>query len=200
LIGNSALVPYDGLDALHLEEVNSTSLLVRTLLKDLCPELVGTAEANFKIVRYFPISALGGSPEAQGTLLKVQPEKIIPYRVTEPMLWLMQRWGLVFGLKTVKENPGGFPVAKIREASADQLLAIMPSGEHLSLDYEYAGSSILDPQLRRRVWIPNVAPPKARTPQPPPMKSPPNFGLTLDDPPPPDKPQKPHKKRWFGGE
>ncbi|MFD5563745.1 TRAFAC clade GTPase domain-containing protein [Kitasatospora griseola] len=49
-------------------------------------------DANYRHYRYFGISALGNSPTAES---QVAPTGIQPYRVTDPLLWLLSEFGSV---------------------------------------------------------------------------------------------------------
>lgn len=88
-----------GIAGLDVEELNLISLLLRGFLNELSPEFVAQAESNFEVVRYLAVSALGTSPEyADGNsstlspsdMLKVRPSDLRPFRVTDPVLWLLQ--------------------------------------------------------------------------------------------------------------
>jgi len=68
--------PARGIAGLDVEEINVISLLIRKFIRDqLGAEFVALAEANFKTVRYFPISALGCSPQLVGEHLMVWPRQ-----------------------------------------------------------------------------------------------------------------------------
>lgn len=147
-----------GVGGLDIQEMNAISLLVRELIHDCSVGFVTSAEAHFKRVRYFPVSALGCSPSSDGHLLTIQPSKIQPFRVTHPMLWILHEWGLIKRAVPAKENPRGFPVATIEKKSEDRVHVRSPSsGRLLKLDSEYAGSFIIDPQTGKPMWIPSTA-------------------------------------------
>ncbi len=52
-----------GSAGLDLTEINIVSGIVRSMLKDTSPQFVALAESHFRHVRYFPVSALGHSPQ-----------------------------------------------------------------------------------------------------------------------------------------
>ncbi len=82
---------------LDVDEVMSVSFSVRSLLDDICPELVSSAESFTGNVLFLPNSALGGSPvvdEASG-MLGIRPMDIEPFWITVPMLYLFYRHGMV---------------------------------------------------------------------------------------------------------
>ncbi|NLY02372.1 MAG: hypothetical protein GXY83_40320 [Rhodopirellula sp.] len=186
-----------GIAALDTEEINAISLLVRSLLQDICPEFVATAEANFATVRYFPVSAIGTSPQVDGDHLKVRPDDIKPYRVSHPVLWLLYRWGLIFRATRRSENPRSLPVVQIKEVTHDRIHVVLPAGLMVSLDREYAGSSVVDPYSGESLWIPKIESQAAinEPPAPSPIQPPEDLRLTLDDA---KAPISRRKRRWFG--
>ena len=100
-----------GIAGLDVEEINVISLLVRKFIQDqLGAELVALAEANFKTVRYFPVSALGCSPQLVGELFMVRPCSMRPFRVTHPMLWLFRRWELIYRTTSAPRRKGNIAV------------------------------------------------------------------------------------------
>jgi hypothetical protein len=207
-------IEYDqrrGIGGLDIEEINTISLLIRSFIQDLCPEFVALAEASFRTVRYFPVSALGTSPEledgqttvdAGANLLKVRPANLQPFRVTHPMLWLLHKWGLILRTTRSKDRASSLPQGEIQKATPYQLTVLSPvSRRVLILDFEYAESVIIDPYVGKPVWIPKAqgiacatgpneaqpAKPASPAPTPPARKA-----LSLDPPPPP-----PPRRGWF---
>jgi len=55
-------------------------------------EITTTAQREYSRFRYFAVSALGATPTAENP---IPPGGIRPYRVTEPLLWLLSQFGLV---------------------------------------------------------------------------------------------------------
>jgi len=192
-----------------VDEVNRISLLVRAFVEDISPSFVATAESNFRTVRYFPVSALGGSPEmdaaqtvnaevgSSGNPLKVRPSSVQPFRASHPMLWVLQRENLI---RKVHSNPSAItnlPKAELKHFSGDRIWVTTPHGNHtLVLDFEYAGRWIVDPFSGARIAIParpntpitSAAPPAAPA-QPVQKGAAAAHPLTL--------PEQPPKKGWF---
>lgn len=151
-----------GIAGLDIEEINRISLLVRSFINDINPQFVALAESNFKVVRYFPVSALGVSPEvdpvdAQSSLLKVRPINLQPFRVTHPMLWLLQRWKFIRTARKATDDSQKYPHMILREVVDGKMRLSSPSsGRVLNLDLEYAGSTIIDPSSGEIVWVPPI--------------------------------------------
>ena len=150
-------VKQHGIAGLDTQEINAISLLLRSLLHGFSANFVKSAEAHFERVRYFPVSALGCSPTEEGDYLMIRPSQIQPYRVTHPMLWMLHEWGLIRSVRPTNENPNSFPAGAIQRVSEGRINVKSPSsGRVLELDAEYAGSSIIDPETGRAMWIPPV--------------------------------------------
>ena len=200
--------PNHGIAALDVEEINNISLLVRSFLEDLNPELVALAEANFKTVRYFPVSALGRSPEPSGDYLMIRPIDVQPFRATHPMLWLFRQWSLIRRTKPRADGHARYPKAKIESRTDERIRVLSPiTGQPISLDRQYEGSSIIDPSSGEMIWIPRldgvVAPPSPLPPPKPP--TPPPVAKPASAPPPPPalklnlgETPIPPKRGWFG--
>ena len=190
-----------GVAALHLEEINHNSLIVRDQLEAIAPQFVKFAEQHFSIVRYFPVSALGVSPkvgkaEDGSEVLVVRRGDVNPVRVTDPLLWLLSRWKFVHTAVTKKRN--GPPLAVVGQ-TPDRVTLQFPSGRRLTLDWEYCGTNIVDPASGTPCHVPDLERPKpvaqasssssggARAPGGGPTGVPPlpqqrKPGLTLDNP------------------
>jgi hypothetical protein len=200
--------PNPGIAGLDVEEINNISLLVRGFVEDLNPDLVALAEANFKTVRYFPVSALGRSPEPSGDFLMIRPVDIQPFRVTHPMLWLFRQWGLIRRTKPRLDGPEKYPNAKVESRTDERIRILSPiTGEAITLDRQYEGSSIIDPSSGDMIWIPRlegVVPPPIPSHQPKPPTPPPAPKPAAALPPPPtlklnlSETPKPTKRGWFG--
>jgi len=156
-IDDSSVAMYEdaGTSGVDFAELNRISLHVREFLNGVSPTFIATAEAAFGTVRYFPVSASGCSPTLdESTAQQVfRAGEIKPWRVTDPMLWILQRFGLVRRArsKPVKTN------AEIRRSAEGRLLLKLPdSGKSIWLDAEYAGSVIEDPWTGDRVNVPAV--------------------------------------------
>lgn len=60
-------------------------------------ELDRLLQRHFKNYRYFGLSALGASPEPNGSL----PMGVAPFRVEDPFLWLLSQQGIISGERSV---------------------------------------------------------------------------------------------------
>jgi hypothetical protein len=201
-----------GVAAIHLEEINHNSLIVRDQLESIAPQFVQFAEQHFSIVRYFPVSALGVSPkvgkaEDGSEVLVVRRGDVNPIRVTDPLLWLLSRWKFVGTVGTKKRN--GPPLAVVAQ-TPDRVTLQFPSGRRLTLDWEYCGTNIVDPASGTPCHVPDLERPKPAAPANSSSGSPPRKpggptgvpplpqkrkpGLTLDNPEAPKK----RKGFWDG--
>ena len=187
-----------GIAGLDIEEINRISLLVRNFVNEINPQFVAAAEAEFKEVRYFPLSALGVSPEYNDASelkhqLMVRPSDMQPFRVTHPMLWLLKRWGLIRACRWTNNDSQKFPHLVLREIKDDKMRLAHPQTNRLiTLDLEYAGGTIIDPTSGEILWVPPLpdAGPVGKSQTTSPTKTDaPAYKL-------PAAPQKP-KKGWF---
>lgn len=149
-----------GTSALHLDEISRNSLFVRQLLEDIAPRFVSLVESSFSLVRYFPVSALGASPREQRVsgsdkpLLVIRRRDINPIRVTDPLLWFFSRWKLIRFVVSRKQVEAK---ASIVAANAERLTVLFPkSNKRMTLDWEYSGTTIIDPTSGEPVSIPVV--------------------------------------------
>ncbi len=146
-----------GVAGLDLTEINVISAIIRSMLKDTSPQFVAMAEAHFRHVRYFPVSALGHSPSEHDGFLKIRPIDIQPFRADHPFLWLMRRWDMIAWLKNKQENPRDLPVASVRNLRPGLLEVRCPeTGEPMRLDEDHAGREFYNPNSRQFFWIPTV--------------------------------------------
>jgi hypothetical protein len=154
-----------GVGRFDIPEINNISLLVRSFIEDLCPQLVAFAEANFRIVRYFPVSALGTSPQLDASamstdaadMLKVQPQAIQPFRVTHPILWVLQRQRLIRRVHGPNGSVGNIPSGTIQQVGSDRFRLVAPvSGRVFVLDHDYQGCTVIDPYCGQWMSIPKL--------------------------------------------
>lgn len=156
----------DGYSGVHVDSLNRSSLHIRKFLFDTCPMFVSQAEANFETVRYFAVSAIGTSPQAlevdagdeyeekKETKLCVLPRNIHPFRVTDPILWLFEIWGLL-PKATIKNTNKTISEAKVIQASDSYIKVILPdSKKQMILDNQYLGCIISDPFTGTEAKIP----------------------------------------------
>ncbi|MEO2031096.1 MAG: hypothetical protein ABGZ35_03320 [Planctomycetaceae bacterium] len=146
-----------GIAGLDLTEINIISAIVRSMLNDTSPQFVALAETHFRHVRYFPVSALGHSPQEHDGFLKIRPIDIQSFRADHPFLWLMRRWDMIDWLKNKRENPKSLPVASARSLGHGMLEVRCPTtGEPLHLDADHAGREFYNPNSSQFFWIPKV--------------------------------------------
>ena len=60
------------------------------------PSFDNTVAANFTVYRYFGLSALGAPPR---DAVRLAESGVHPYRVEDPMLWLLARFGSIKSVK-----------------------------------------------------------------------------------------------------
>lgn len=208
----------EGMSALHVEEINHISLMIRQLLMDLYPQFVQIAEQTFSSVRYFAVSALGVSPKKSSDPsryeLVIRRGDINPVRVTDPILWLMFKWGMI---KKASSNRRNGPAVEVVAKTEDRLTFRFPSRKIFTLDYEYCGCNLIDPVSGQPCHIPKIERPANPQPAPPAVTAPTQPVATpapvVESPQPkppqpeplpeipqseiPKAPQK-RKKSWFG--
>jgi len=193
-------VEKQGIAGLDVDEINRISLLVRAFLSELCPEFVTLAEANFKVVRYFPVSALGTSPVLDHDKeLKIRLSDVQPFRVSDPFLWLLWRWRLILRTKRRESSSATLPHAVAQDLGDGRMRVCSPFAQRiLILDDEYQECKVLDPQTGQWMWIPKAAPiqPDTRRESPEPLTKAPvePAPLSLGEPP---KPPSQQKRGWF---
>lgn len=191
-----------GVAGLDLTEINIISAIVRSMLKDTSPQFVALAEAHFRHVRYFPVSALGHSPQEHEGYLKIRPIDIQSFRADHPFLWLMRRWDMIAWLKNKQENPRDLPVAKARPLGQGLMEVRCPTtGEPLHLDADHGGREFYNPNSQEYFWIPRMdleptSPTRTPTKQAPTRRQ--GAGLKLDGDAEDAKPgEKSQKRGWW---
>lgn len=184
---------------IDIEQINQMSLIIRGFLGQTNPQFVALADSHFETVRYFPVSALGTSPQydphvvptsSTPLTLKVKPESVRPSGVIHPILWLLHRWGLIHHATPRLLGSEHYPHAKIDGVDHERMRILSPSTNKVfMLDHEYAGCTIEDPYSGQRIWIPTIdktVSPEAKQVTPPPvtpLKVPESLKLGLDTPP-----------------
>ena len=147
-----------GVFGLDYPELNRNSLLIRAFINDICPSFVTIAEDNFSSVRFFSVSAFGGSPESAEVggkpKLAVRSGYLQPFRVADPILWFMRNLKLIRG--ATKENQCS-NTAEIVSSDGEGFIVKFPdSGKRIKLDWEYAGLLVQDPWNGNDVKIPMI--------------------------------------------
>lgn len=102
LLGENALqnpVRDGWLDSVALQH---NSRVVRSLLMEICPSVVGNAESLSKDVLYFPVSSFGHTPvqtvneRTKARLISPDPTQLRPIFVEVPVLWLLSKFSQHF--------------------------------------------------------------------------------------------------------
>jgi hypothetical protein len=83
-----------GTQVLDGNRIASVSHSVGDMLREMCPEIVASAEGFAKDLTFLPVSATGRSPEvdAETGSLGIRPKDIAPYWVEVPILHALSRW------------------------------------------------------------------------------------------------------------
>lgn len=149
-----------GVFGLDYPELNRNSLLIRAFINHISPSFVNNAESNFTTVRFFSVSAFGGSPEWSEVngkpKLGVRSGSLQPFRVTDPILWLMRNLKLIPGTTKLNQCSN---IAEIVSKDNEGFVVKFPdSGMRMKLDWEYAGVDealvVKDPWNGKDVKIP----------------------------------------------
>jgi hypothetical protein len=94
--------------AMRLDLIEKLSQTLRSLLWQVTPELVSTAESFASQVLYIPVSATGCSPEREpeSGRLGFRPKNVKPMWAEVPLLYSMSRWmqGMVPYRKTAEDG------------------------------------------------------------------------------------------------
>jgi len=156
-----------GAGGIDLNNLNMMSWMLRRYCAQLNPQLVRIAEASFETVRYFPVSALGTSPEYDTRavpvendtpFLKVRPNSIAPFRVTAPMLWLLNRMRLIPHTNHRQDLSRMYPAASVQLAGNDRIHVQLPtSGASLEIEASFASGLIVAPDNGEVIWIPAIS-------------------------------------------
>lgn len=93
--------------AFDLQVAIQNSQIVRQLLKEICPSMIGIAESISTEVMYFPVSSFGHSPvlfkrETGESLIAPDPQKLKPILVEVPVVWALSK--IMPGLVPVAEE------------------------------------------------------------------------------------------------
>lgn len=145
-----------GVFGLDYPELNRNSLLIRAFINDISPSFVTMADANFTSVRFFSVSAFGGSPEfsvAEGKV-GIRSGHLQPFRVADPILWFMRNLKLIRG--ATKENQCSDTAEVVASDNEGFIVKFPDSGKRIKLDWEYAGLIVRDPWNGKDVKIPMI--------------------------------------------
>ena len=147
-----------GTSALDVDTIMSTSYSLRSMLEEVCPELVSTAESFSNDVLFVPNSALGCSPELHETsgTLAIRPRNIKPFWITVPMLYHFYRYGLIPVLPREKQTERKLVDVNIR-LSGDIVYVTLPGQEMpLQIPVSYAGHRLRCPETGQWFELPSI--------------------------------------------
>lgn len=135
--------------ALDVNMVKNVSFATRTLLEEVCPEIVATAETFAGDVLYLPNSAIGRSPELneESGMLGVRPQDMSPIWVSVPLLYFFYERGLIPALPPahIKQHiPEAVPIEC--KTSGDVVFVTLPDRKQpLQVPVFYMGARLRDP-------------------------------------------------------
>lgn len=92
---------------LDMHLLRNLSFQLRSLLEDVCPEMVSTAESFAGEVIYLPNSALGHSPELnqETGMIGIRPRDVKSFWVSVPMLYFFHEKGFIPALPAARRTP-----------------------------------------------------------------------------------------------
>ena len=88
---------HDFQNYLNVGAITGVSYAMRTMLKEVVPELVSACESFFESVYFIPVSALGHIPELKNNEIAIKPEDIAPVWAEVPMLIQLYNSGFIQG-------------------------------------------------------------------------------------------------------
>ena len=132
---------------LDVESIKNVSFQIRTLLEDICPEVVSTAESFAGDVVYLPNSALGHSPEVSDEtgMVGIRPRDVSPFWVSVPMLYFFHERGFIPSLARSKRRDQEL-VSVSCKISGDVVFVTVPGRvKPLQIPVSYLGSRLRCP-------------------------------------------------------
>lgn len=144
--------------ALDVDCIMSTSFSVRSLLEEISPELVASAESFTGDVLFLPNSALGTSPELgeDSGILGVRPGALHPFWVPVPMLYLFHRQGLTPVLR--KELIPKRELIDVDHSISGEVVFVNVPGEEIPLQIPtfYCGYRLRCPRTGKWFQMPTI--------------------------------------------
>ncbi|MDT8389218.1 MAG: FHA domain-containing protein [Lentisphaeria bacterium] len=144
--------------ALDVDCIMSTSFSVRSLLEEVSPELVASAESFTGEVLFLPNSALGTSPELGGDtgIFGVRPGDVKPFWIPVPMLYLFHRQGLTPVLRDELLPPRD--LVDIDYTLSGEVVFVTVPGEEIPLQIPtyYAGYRLRCPRTGQWFQMPKL--------------------------------------------
>jgi hypothetical protein len=146
----------DGIRRLDRGALDSASLAVREMLREVCPDLIAAAESGWSFVRYLPASATGCSPIADPATgaLGFRPADLRPVWAEVPLLLFMaNQWE--GGLLPVGTPDGREPPLRVSAKAAGRLLLADLPGHDAPLEVpaDCAGMALVDPATGKRFLL-----------------------------------------------
>lgn len=126
---------------LDIHLLRDVSFQLRSLLEDICPEMVTTAESFAGEVVFVPNSALGHSPELNPDtgMIGIRPRDVKPFWVSVPMLYFFHEKGFIPALTAARRPPRETAPAEYK-ISGDVVFVKLPGREKpLQVPVSYLG-------------------------------------------------------------
>jgi hypothetical protein len=132
---------------LDVEAIKNVSFQIRSLLEDICPEIISTAESFAGDVLYLPNSALGHSPELsdESGMVGIRPKDVHPFWVSVPMLYFFHERGFIPSLPRNKREKRE-TVSVSCKISGDVVFVSVPGrAKPLQIPVSYLGTRLRCP-------------------------------------------------------
>ena len=142
--------------ALDLDAIMNVSFAVRSLLEDICPELVSTAESFAGDVIYLPNSALGRSPELspETGMIGIRPEDVQPLWGSVPMLYFFYERGFVPAIPKARRKARETVPVECK-VSGDVVFVTLPGQQKpLQVPVSHAGAVLRCPRTGQWFELP----------------------------------------------
>ena len=145
-----------------LEELQAISIVVREMIRKYEPNIIHTLDSNFRTVRYFAASALGSSPEIHPVSNKLcfRPKNVNPFRVTDPLLWLLTRFNVLEGAGASLHSTGYERATRARQISSNRFQIQSPEDQTvwIDVDRDYIKNECMLPDMKGEGWfvVPSV--------------------------------------------
>ncbi len=138
---------------LDMHLLRNLSFQLRSLLEDVCPEMVSTTESFAGEVIYLPNSALGHSPELNSDtgMIGIRPRDVKSFWVSVPMLYFFHEKGFIPALPAARRTPHETTPVEYK-ISGDVVFVRLPGREKpLQVPVSYLGYRLRCPGTS--VWF-----------------------------------------------
>jgi hypothetical protein len=138
---------------LDVHLLRNVSFQLRSLIEEVCPEMVTTAESFAGEVLYLPNSALGHSPELNPDtgMIGIRPRDVRPIWVSVPMLYFFCEKGFIPALPASRRPPRETVTIEYK-LSGDVVFVRLPGREKpLQVPVSYMGCRLRCPGTN--VWF-----------------------------------------------